>query len=361
MVKIGYPYDPLAVANKKLATLKDQLTTRGRAWHGYVKTLSLAYGTAYGYHTTTLSQIREKIRSDVEFMRTVLFGAILPSALGGGMAVLVTGGGAKEMMKGLYEVSTRNQKLLLDMAVGGLNSVTKDVTKLEGSNILNSVIPKYGSEWDSVAAKPLDFFLKLDRAIDDFGTDAVHDLEVMRGVLRNDTLDDYIAKIDSYLLSPFIQKAPMDRDRLYTEDELWPAFEAFMWVVWAKQRDVNYWSTQIGRSTEPDDRSTLRKLWDTASFGISDDDDLERSEAEAAVERLDPILYRLGMCGINLGEVTQSLGEQPNRRFLNILWVRFLGQKHRGSLFGDLVDTSEAKQPKSVFAGGPITKTQRII
>jgi hypothetical protein len=90
MVNIGFPHDPLAIARKKEATLKDQITTRGRAWSSYVNLLSLAYDTAFDFHTGALTAIREKLRSDAEFVKTVLFGALIPSMLGGGMAVLVS-------------------------------------------------------------------------------------------------------------------------------------------------------------------------------------------------------------------------------------------------------------------------------
>ncbi len=356
-VKIGFPHDPVQTAKKKEATLKDLLNTRTRAWSSYVDGLSLAYDAAYSLHTGTLSGIREKIRNELEFMRSVLFGAILPSALGGGVSVLVSDN-AKVMMSGLFDIAKKNQKTLADMAVGGLNSVAKDLTKLEASNALNSVVPKFDGEWNAVADSPLRFFLKLEKSINDFGTDAVSAIERMKRQGSGATLEDFIATLDGYLLSPFIQKAPMVRDYLYSDKDLAPVFEVFMWVVWAKQRDVNYWSTQIGRATEPDDRSLIGKIWEAA---WSEEDANNRVFADAAVERLDPILARLTACGINPSEVTQYLGDQTSRRFLNILWVRFLGQKHHGSLLGDLVDNLDAKQPKSVFDGGPITRPMRLL
>ena len=248
-------------------------------------------------------------------MRTVLFGAILPSALGGGVSVLVSNS-AKTMMTGLFDVAKQNQKVLADMAVAGVNSVAKDLTKLEASNALKSVLPKFEDEWNAVAAAPLRFFLKLEKSINDFGTDAVATIERMKQKGSGASLEDFIATLDGYLLSPFIQKAPMVRDYLYSDKDLAPVFEVFMWTIWAKQRDVSYWSTQISRATEPDDRSMVGKIWDAA---WSDDDTNNRVFAEGAVERLDPILARLTDCGINSSEVTQALGDQESRRFLNIL------------------------------------------
>ncbi len=305
MVQIGFPHDPVVTAKKKEATLKDLINTRSRAWSSYVKLLSLAYDQAYHLHTGALTAIREKLRNNLQFMQQVLFGAIIPSFLGGGMAVLVSSQ-AKAAMSTLFDVAKKNQKTLLDMGVAGVNSVAKDLTKLESSNVLNSTLPHYGSEWSAVADNPLRFFLQLDKTIDDFGTDAIADIELSKALVKMDTIDDYIAKIDGYLLSPFIQKAPMERDRLYTDSDLEPLFEVFMWVYWAKNRDISYWSTQISRATEPDDRSMVGKIWDAA---WSDDDDLKRSQAEAAVETLDPILDRLTKCGIQPHEVTQPLGD----------------------------------------------------
>ena len=179
---------------------------------------------------------------------------------------------------------------------------------------------------------------------------AIADIELSKALVKMDTIDDYIAKIDGYLLSPFIQKAPMERDRLYTDSDLEPLFEVFMWVYWAKNRDISYWSTQISRATEPDDRSMVGKIRDAA---WSDDDDLKRSQAEAAVETLDPILDRLTKCGIQPHEVTQPLGEWPDRRFLNILWVRFLGQKRQGTVLAELVANIGVQDAKAVFRRRP--------
>lgn len=357
MVQIGFPHDPVVTAKKKEATLKDLINTRSRAWSSYVKLLSLAYDQAYQQHTHTLNAIREKLRNDLVFMQQVLFGAIIPSFLGGGMAVLVSNQ-AKTAMSALFDVAKKNQKTLLDMGVAGVNSVAKDLTKLEASKILNSALPSYGSEWNAVANNPLRFFLQLDKTIDDFGTDAIADIERSKALVNMDNIDDYIAKIDGYLLSPFIQKAPMDRDRLYSDTDLQPLFEVFMWVYWAKNRDVSYWSTQISRASEPDDRSIVGKIWDAA---WSDDDTLKRSQADYAVEQLDPILDRLTNCGVQPAEVTQPLGDQTNRRFLNILWVRFLGQKRQGTVLAELVATLESKTPKPFFEGGPITTDRRLL
>ena len=62
-----------------------------------------------------------------------------------------------------------------------------------------------------------------------------------------------------------------------------------MWVYWAKTRDIKYWATQVSRAVEPDDRSTVGKIWDAAWL---DQDDVERSQADYAVLSLDPILER---------------------------------------------------------------------
>ncbi len=217
-----------------------------------------------------------------------------------------------------------------------------------------------------MADTPLRFFLKLKQTIDAYATSVVNDLEMMKRRTSDTSrkpgsgtsVDEYIDALNGYLLSPFIQKAPMQKDYLYGEDDLARIFEIFLWVVWARARDVNYWSTQISRATEEDDRSIVGKIWDAAWH---DEDTENRAFAELRLADLDPILARLVSCGINAAGITQAFGAHPDRRFLNILWVRFLGRNHPRSILGDLTSNLDAKQPKSFFEGGYLSRSTALL
>jgi hypothetical protein len=150
----------------------------------------------------------------------------------------------------------------------------------------------------------------------------------------------------------------MDTQRLVSWKELAPIFEIFLWVYWARERDVDYWTKQINRAAEPDDRSLVGKIWDAA---WNDDDTVKRAWAEGAVEQLDPILARMLTCGIKETEITQfEGGSKSSRRFLNILMVKTLGTKHRGTLLGDLIANLDSKSPTSALDGKPVDKTRPL-
>ena len=364
-IKIGFPRDPVALAKKKKHTLDSLLASRARAWDGFFDGLSLAYIDAHAQHTATLGQIKEDIRNQTEFLRTVVFGVLLPSFIGGAMSALVADKG-KQVMAKMFPIVERYRPELHNFAaapgevelrsavVGGLSAATKDLVKLEVGKALNGLAPSPGSEWDAVGDQPIKFFVQLRKMVNDFATDATHNVEGK----SHGSLEDYVNTINAYLLSPFIQNAPMDTSILYDSKDLAPVFEVFLWVVWAQARDQKYWSTKIGLATEPDHRSFVGKIWDGVTL---DDDALDRVKAWDAVKQLDPILARLIACRINQSEITQTAGWDSGRRILNILWVRFLGAKHPNTLLADLVSNISAKVRTSALDDGPITKFRRLM
>jgi hypothetical protein len=354
--KIGFPHDPALFAKKKEQTLNNLLSSRARAWHSYLDTMSLAYDAAHTEHETTLKKIKEEIKNKLAFIRQVLFGAIIPGMIGGGMGNLVSTAG-KQFFPKLLPVAKKYSASLADFGVGATGSSVKDLVKYEVGKALNELAPDPGSEWDAVGDSPLKFFLHLNRMVDQYTTDVTRSVELARNTTRTmDDLQGYIDALNAHLLSPFIQNAPMDTDRLYNERDLAPVYEIFLWIVWARHREVNYWSNQISIATEPDDRSMVGQIWNAAWSG---DESGKRVDAELAVKQLDPILERLRLCGIHDAEVTQGI-QGGSRKFLNILWVRVLGSKHSGSLLSDLVSNLDAKVPKSALDDRPIDKSRRL-
>ena len=364
-IKIGFPRDLVVVAKNKAQTLTNLLSSRARAWDGFFDGLTLAYIQAHTNHTQTLNAIKERIRNQTEFLKSIVFGVVLPSFIGGGMAVLVANKGMS-VVKAITPVSQKWRPELSAFAVsdttadlrsailGGTSTVTKDLIKQELSKALGSLVPVPGSEWDSVGDQPIKFFVQLRKSVNDYVTDATHAVELA----KRGPLDAYISLLDTHLLSPFIQNAPMDTSILYSDKELAPVFEVFLWVVWARARDVKYWVTQITLATDPDDRGFVRKLIDA---GLKDDDAINLVKARDAVMQLDPILDRLLACGVRQEEVTQGAGWDNSRRLLNILWVRLLGEKRRDTLLADMVANLDAKVPKSALDNGPLTKARRLM
>jgi len=353
---IGFPHDPVKVAKNKEKALNDLLSSRARAWHSYFATMSLAYEAAHKQHETTLGDIKQDIRNKLEFLKLVFF-TIIPTMIGGGMGNLVSNAG-KSIGPKLLDISKKNRALLIDFGVGGAGSATKDVVKGEVAKALNGLVPEPGSEWNAVGATPFAFFVQLQRMVDKYTTDVTYSVELAKRAARtDDDLHNWIDLINSHLLSPFIQNAPMDTDRLYNEVDLAPIYELFLWVFWARNRDVKYWSKEIGLATEPHDRGILGAVWDGITL---DDDAIEWGKAKDAVIQLDPILERLRLCGINEMEVTQAAGWDNSRRILNILWVRFLGNKHGNSLLFDLVSNLDKKIPTSAFDDRPVDKSRRL-
>ncbi|MGL4324573.1 MAG: hypothetical protein ACRCTD_11105 [Beijerinckiaceae bacterium] len=351
-VKIGFPRDLDKTARAKKTTFDSLLASRARAWDGYFDGLSLAYSAAHRDHLGTLNAIKEQIRNQEEFFKTVILGILIPSFIGGGMAALVSGKGAA-MIKGMAAVTSQNRVMLANFGVGGLATVTKDVLKKELENVITGLAPGPGAEWDSAGDTPLDFFLRLRKMVNDYATNAV--LEIERA--RYGDIQEYIALLDAHLLSPFIRNAPMDTSILYSDKELKPVMEIFLWVVWARTRDTKYWLTQITRGTRPDDRGMISKLIDA---GLKDDDAVNQVRAWAKLEQLDPILQRLKICGVRSEYITQPLGRRPivgssDKRVLNILWVRHLGKKYPDSLLGDLIANIDAPRPTSALEGRPVT------
>ncbi len=351
-IKIGFPRDLDKTARAKKATLDSLLASRARAWDGYFDGLSLAYIEAHKQHAKTLNDIKENIRNQQEFLKSVVLGVLIPSMVGGGMAALVADKGAA-LTKAMVEVATKRQAMLATFAVGGASTITEDLVKLEVGNAIAGLAVAPGSEWDSAGATPIEFFIKLRKMVNDYSTDTTHAVE--RGKYL--PIHEYIALLDAHLLSPFIQNAPMDTSILYSDKELAPIMEIFLWVVWARGRETKYWLTQITRATEPDNRGFVGKLVDA---GLKDEDALNRVRAYDAVRQLHPILERLRACGISSDLITQGLAGKTDHRILNILWVRLLGQKHKDSLLGDLVANLGAKHPTSALEGKPITKFRRL-
>jgi hypothetical protein len=76
--------------------------------------------------------------------------------------------------------------------------------------------------------------------------------------------------------------------------------------------------------------------------------------------KLNPIVDRLVAAGIQESEYTQVPSSGGGKRLLNVLWLRFLGDKHRGSLLSDLTNNLDAKAPKSAFEDGPFNKNRRL-
>ena len=356
VVHIGRPHDPVKFAKSKEKTLNDLLSSRARAWHSYFATMSLAYEAAHKQHEKTLGDIKQDIRNKLEFLKLVFF-TIIPTMIGGGMGNLVSNAG-KTLGPKLLDVSKKSRALLVDFGVGGTGSVTKDVVKGEVAKALEGLMPEPGSEWNAVGATPFAFFVQLQRMVDKYTTDVTYAVELAKRTARtDDDLHNYIDLVNSHLLSPFIQNAPMDTDRLYNEFDLAPIFELFLWVYWARTRDDKYWGKEITLAVEPHDRSLIGAIWDGVTL---DDDAQEWGRAKDAVIQLDPILERLRLCGINEMEVTQPAGWNSSRRILNILWVRFLGAKHPNSLLYDLVSNLDAKAPTSAFSDKPVDKSRRL-
>jgi len=351
-LKIGFPHDPVKVAKSKEQTLNNLLSSRARAWDGYFDGLSLAYIDAHTQHTATLSAIKEKMRSQQQFLRNVVLGVLLPSLVGGGMAALVTDKGAA-VTKLLLPVATKRQAMLASFATGGTATITKDLVKQELAGALSQLVPQPGAEWDAVGDSPIKFFIKLRKMVNDYTTEVTRSVESA----RDSTLDDYVNTVNAHLLSPFIQNAPMNTEILFSSKELAPIFEIFLWVVWARDRNVKYWRTTIGLANELETRSFVGKVWD----GVTQDQHaLDVVKARDAVMQLDPILARLVACGINQMEVTQGAGFDRNRRILNILWVKLLGNQHQSSLLSDLIANLDAKFPTSALDGKPIDKSRRL-
>src|SRR6267154_1475111 len=111
--KIGFPHDPVEIAKKKEQTLNNLLSSRARAWHSYFDTMSLAYEAANTAHETTLKQIKQEIANKLAFLRQMLFGAIIPSMIGGGMGNLVSNAG-KTLFPKLLPVAKEYSTTLVD-------------------------------------------------------------------------------------------------------------------------------------------------------------------------------------------------------------------------------------------------------
>jgi hypothetical protein len=352
-LKIGYPHDPVKRAKKKEQTLNDLLSSRARAWHGYFGTMSLAYEAAHKQHEATLKEIKESIKNQQAFIREMLFGAIIPAMIGGGMASLVSDMG-KAIFPKLLGIAKSQKSLLVDFGAGAASTMVKDTVKKVLGQELNSLVAEPGSAWDAVGPSPLRFFLQLQTMVDNYTTDVTRSVENAKSVAgTTNDLELYIDTVNAHLLSPFIQNAPMRTDFLYRDDELAPIYEIFLWIVWARQRDVKYWSTRIYSATTT--------TWiDRDAGGYTDQ--REYSGAVYELEQLDPIRDRLQACGINTLPLTQaeSLARNTSFRFLNPLWLRFLGAKHRGSLLSDLTDNLDAKVPKSALEDEPLNRSRRL-
>jgi hypothetical protein len=225
-LKIGYPHDPVARVKKKHENLTSLLLTRATAWHGYFKHISIAYQDAHKAHKNTLKDIKESIQKEDAFLREVLFGTIIPAMVGAGMASLVANKG-KTIFSKLLGVAEKEKNSLVDFGVAAVSSgLTNNTVKLEVSKALNGLVAEPGSVWDAVGPDPLKFFLLVDGMIDDYVTDVVSSIELKRNVTTTmDGLDDYVNVLNAHLLSPFIQKAPMDTGRYYKEDDLNPIYE----------------------------------------------------------------------------------------------------------------------------------------
>jgi hypothetical protein len=346
--------DRLEAAQRKEQTLINLLGSRARAWDGYFDGLSLAYLDAHTRHTDTLARIKERIRNQHEFLKNILIGVLLPSMVGGGMAALVADKG-KALTERLLPVATRRQALLASFGVGGVSTITEDVVKQEVSGAVSGLTPQPGAEWDDAGESPLKFFIKFQKMVNDYATDVTRSVELARD---SGLVDRYVDTVNAHLLSPFIQNAPMDTDVRHNSEDLARVFEVFLWVVWARNRDVKYWTTQIQLAQQPADRGLLRSIWD----GITQDDDaLDQVKARDAVRQLNPILDRLVELGIPEVEVTQGVEWARRGRMLNILWVRWLGRKHPDTVLADLVSNLDAKAPTSALDGKPITKFRRLM
>jgi hypothetical protein len=355
-LQIGFPHDPVKLAKTKEKTLNDLLSSRARAWHSYFATMALAYEAAHKQHEATLTEIKQGILHKLEVLKLVFF-TIIPTMVGGGMGNLVSNAG-KTIGPRLLDVSKKSRAILVDFGVGAAGTVTKDVVKGQVAKALEGLVPEPGSEWNGVGATPFAFFVQLGRMVDKYTTDVTYSVELAKRTAHSDDdLHNYIDLLNSHLLSPFIQNAPMDTDRLYTEFDLAPIYEIFLWVFWARNRDFKYWIKEITLASEPHDRGLIGAVWDGITL---DDDALEWGRAKDAVIQLDPILERLRLCGINQVEVTQAAGWDSSRRILNISWVRYLGNKHPNCLLSDLISNLDVKAPTSAFDDRPVDKSRRL-
>lgn len=283
------------------------------AWLAQATRIAEAYAAAYEYQRTTLKQIEEQIRQERELALAML-NLILPSFIGGAVGAVFAGKG-RELVDGL---ATAGAKFWGTAAVDTGKTIISDAYKSVTRLALDKYVVPVASSWEPSAISPAEFLASVQGAIYVYIT-AVKD-GLNRSKLGKTLPITHRQYLESVYYGPFIRFAP-ESEELWPKYQLTKAMEIFLWAHWAHRRDTKYWLKNIGYASES---------------GITAAGIIPEARASQELQRLDPILERLKICGVPESYVTQ-----PNKdiggRFLNILWVRHLDQKYPGTLLGTLL------------------------
>jgi hypothetical protein len=302
-------------------------------WASHALRVADAYAKAYATQAKVLKDIEAKKRAEAE-LASFMISLILPSVVGGFLGAIIAG----KSKQAIDLISDQASKFRWGVAADVAKTVASDMAKAEVR--LTYEYLHRSSGWEPSSISPTEFLTHVQGSIAEFVTAAA---DAMNNAKTGRSKYNYRDVVSALYYGPFIREAPEIQD-LWEVSDLAPVLEVFLWVEWANHRDTKWWLDRIMRVTEKHDVSP------TSPEGMA------TLVAAAELKDLNPILERFDRCRVPRQFITQGMPDLNGYRFLNILWVRHLAPRYKGTLLGDLLDRladnnnrniSVSRRPKS--------------
>jgi hypothetical protein len=323
----GTTYRESASDRELRANVDQGLIVAPDKWRAHLLHIANAYEKAYNNHSTVLHGIEQQQRAEAE-LATFMASLILPSLLGGFVGGLISG----KAKPALDAITDQASKFRWSVAVDVAKTVASDMAKAEVRIVYQKLIETSG--WRPTSISPLAFLIKEESSVAEFMTaigDAMNNSRMGRGAVS------YRDVLTGIYWSPFIRQAPETED-LLDVDLLARALEVFLWVDWAKHRDVDYWRTRISTVLGPRDSSLAGgTLYDVYAHEL---------------KQLNPILERMDSCGVRREYITQGMSVD-GYRFLDLIMLGKLGPQYQGKLLGDLIEGLNGGDPQFSMSRRP--------